>query len=277
LTGTSQKARWETDQLGGRMPVMVKRGFLEERGGIVMDNSERYTAAAGYRTADLQRASDFQAALLGMAGHDLRQPLQVIQRAYEVLRTAGVEKSQQAWLDHGEQAISRLSEQLDRLLGAFRLYEYTKTMELSSVALEPLFHRVCEENEHAALRRGIDLRVCATKARVCSNSVLLGCILGNLITNAIKYTELGGRILIGGRRCGSQVRIDVHDTGIGIAPERLSRIFDAFERCDSSRREGLGIGLFVVRRALDVLGHRIEVRSAVGRGSRFSIIARRSR
>jgi hypothetical protein len=118
-----------------------------------MDNSERYTAAADYRTADLQRASDFQAALLGMAGHDLRQPLQVIQRAYEVLRTAGVEKSQQAWLDHGEQAISRLTEQLDRLLGAFRLYEYTKAMELSSVALEPCLRGAYAQVDASPQRR----------------------------------------------------------------------------------------------------------------------------
>jgi signal transduction histidine kinase len=72
------------------------------------------------------------------------------------------------------------------------------------------------------------------------------------------------------------VRIDVYDTGIGIAPEQLSRIFDAFERLDSARCDGLGIGLFVVRRALELLGHRIEVKSAVARGSRFSIVAPRS-
>jgi signal transduction histidine kinase len=117
------------------------------------------------------------------------------------------------------------------------------------------------------------MRVCATKANVVSNPVLLGGILRNLVTNAVKYTEPGGRILIGCRRSGSEVRIDVYDTGIGIASEQLARIFDAFERLDSARCDGLGIGLFVVRRALDVLGHRIEVRSAVSRGTRFSIIA----
>lgn len=232
---------------------------------------------ADHKMPDWQRASDFQAALLGMAGHDLRQPLQVIQRSYERLRTAACGKSEQAWLDRGEWAIGRLTEQLDHLLGALRLYEHAKTMETSSVALAPLFRRLRDENEDAARRRSIDMRVCATKAHVVSNPVLLGGILGNLATNAIKYTEPGGRVLIGCRRSGSDVRIDVCDTGIGIPPAKLSKIFEAFERVDSARCDGLGIGLFVVRRALDVLGHRIEVRSAVSQGSRFSIIARRVR
>jgi two-component system phosphate regulon sensor histidine kinase PhoR len=242
-----------------------------------MGSCERSAATrSGFSTLNPQRAGDFQAALLGMAGHDLRQPLQVIQGSYEMLRAHAGSKSEQAWLDRGEQAIGRLTEQLDRLLGALRLYEHTKAMEMSSVALAPLFWRLRNENEDAALRRGIDMRVCATKAHIVSNPVLLGSILRNLVTNAVKYTEPGGRILIGCRRSGSDVRIDVYDTGIGIAPEQLSRIFDAFERLDSARCDGLGIGLFVVRRALELLGHRIEVRSAVAQGSRFSIVAPRS-
>jgi two-component system, OmpR family, phosphate regulon sensor histidine kinase PhoR len=246
--------------------------------GVDMRNFEHIGAtSAGHRTADLQRASDFQAALLGMAGHDLRQPLQVIQGTYELLRTRASGTSEQAWLDRGQQAIGRLTEQLDRLLGALRFYEQTKAVEMSSVALAPLFWRLCNENEDAALRKGIDLRVCTTTAHVESNPMLLGGILRNLVTNAVKYTEPGGRILIGCRHSGSDVRIEVYDTGIGIAPEQMPKIFDAFERLDSARCDGLGIGLFVVRRALEVLGHHIEVRSAVSQGSRFSIIASGSR
>jgi two-component system, OmpR family, phosphate regulon sensor histidine kinase PhoR len=153
------------------------------------------------------------------------------------------------------------------------VYENTKQLEMSSVTLAPLFWRVFKENEDAALRRGIEMRMCATGVRVTSNSALLGSILGNLVTNAIKYTEPGGRILIGCRRSGPEIRIDVYDTGVGIAPERLVRIFDAFERVGSARCDGLGIGLFIIKRAVDALGHRIEVTSAVSRGSRFSIIA----
>jgi two-component system, OmpR family, phosphate regulon sensor histidine kinase PhoR len=233
-------------------------------------------APAAHNVLDLQRTSDFQAVLLGMAGHDLRQPLQVIRGTYELLGTRALAKSEQAWLERGERALSGLTEQLDRLLGALRLYEYTKTMETSSVALAPLFWRLSNETEDAALRRGVKLRACTTQARVMSNSVLLDGVLRNLVGNAVKYTEPGGGILIGCRRSGGDVRIDVYDTGIGIAPERLSKIFDAFERLDPARCEGLGVGLFVVRRALELLGHRIDVRSVVGQGSRFSVFVPRS-
>ena len=111
----------------------------------------------------------------------------------------------------------------------------------------------------------------ATNSHVVSNPVLLSCILRNLLTNAIKYTEPGGRILIGCRRRGAEVRIDVYDTGIGIPEAQLPRIFGAFTRLTPERSDGLGIGLSIVRRALDVLGHRIEVRSIVREGSLFSI------
>jgi two-component system, OmpR family, phosphate regulon sensor histidine kinase PhoR len=106
-----------------------------------------------------------------------------------------------------------------------------------------------------------------------SNPVLLDCILQNLLTNAIRYTEPGGRILIGSRRKGSEIRIDVYDTGIGIQEHQLPRIFEAFTRLAPEHSNGLGIGLSIVRRALEVVGHRIEVRSVVGEGSLFSIYA----
>jgi signal transduction histidine kinase len=241
-----------------------------------MSATELYATTPGGQRLDLQRASDFQAALLGMAGHDLRQPLQIIQSTYELLQTRVRTESEQTWLEHGQRAISGLTEQLDRLVDALRLYEHTKTMEIAPVAMAPLLWRLCRENENKALRKGIEMRVCSTAARVMSNPVLLNAILRNLVSNAIKYTEPGGRILIGCRRSGGNLRIDVCDTGIGIAPEHLPRIFDAFERLDSTRSDGLGIGLFVVRRALDLLGHRIEVSSAVSHGSRFSIFANRA-
>jgi two-component system, OmpR family, phosphate regulon sensor histidine kinase PhoR len=227
----------------------------------------------GLGDGELQRASDFQAALLGMAGHDLRQPLQIIQSAYEWLG-ARVAASEKARLERGERAIARLTEQLDRLVGALRLYEHTKSIEVAPVPLAPLLHRIGAENAEAAAEKGVELRIRPTAAAIMSHPVLLDGILRNLVRNAVKYTEPGGRILVGCRRAGRNVRIDVHDTGIGMAPEELPRIFEAFHRVDSTRGDGLGIGLFVVRRAVGLLGHRIEVSSAVARGSRFSVVAR---
>ena len=158
-------------------------------------------------------------------------------------------------------------------MDAFYLAERDNALEVSSVGLGPLFWRLLNENDDAALQRGIDLRAISTNAHVVSNPVLLGCILRNLVTNAIRYTEPGGRVLIGCRRKGREIRIDVYDTGIGIPEDQLPRIFESFTRPAPERGNGLGIGLAIVRRALEVLGHRIEVRSVVGEGSLFSIYA----
>lgn len=234
-------------------------------------------STSGYEAVDLQRTSDFQAALLGMAGHDLRQPLQIIQNAYEWLGNRLAGGSERVRLERGERAIAKLTEQLDRLVCALRLYEHAQRMEISTIALAPLFWRIANENERDALENGIELRVAATCGMIMSNLVLLDGILRNLVRNAVKYTKPGGRILIGSRRVKDDIRIDVYDTGIGIAPEHLPQIFDAFQRVDWRRVDGLGIGLFVVRRAVQLLGHRIEVRSQVGHGSRFSVFARAAR
>jgi two-component system phosphate regulon sensor histidine kinase PhoR len=216
-------------------------------------------------------AQELQTALVGMMGHDLRQSLHVIQGTYTLLRSRVDDSPQQAWLDRGERAVTKLSEQLNCLVDAFYLAERTNALEISSIRLGPLFWRLRHENEDAALQSGIDLRAASTNASVASNPILLGCILRNLLTNAIKYTEPGGRILIGCRRKGPEMRIDVFDTGIGIPQSQLPRIFDSFTRLTPDRGDGLGIGLSIVRRALEVLGHRIEVRSVVGEGSLFSI------
>jgi signal transduction histidine kinase len=97
-----------------------------------------------------------------------------------------------------------------------------------------------------------------------------------LVSNAVKYTQPGGRILIGCRETAQSIRVDVYDTGIGIAEGQMPRIFEAFTRLDPARCDGLGIGLFIVRQAIGILGHRIEVASTPGRGSRFSIFASRA-
>lgn len=103
---------------------------------------------------------------------------------------------------------------------------------------------------------------------------LLSAILRNLISNAIRYTEPSGRVLMGCRQRRELVRIDVVDTGVGIALEQTPRIFEAFARFGSRQRDGLGIGRFIVRQAIAMLRHRVDVSSLVSRGARFSILAR---
>jgi two-component system, OmpR family, phosphate regulon sensor histidine kinase PhoR len=220
-----------------------------------------------------QRPSDFESVLLAIAGHDLRQPLQVIQGAHELLGLGVRTESELRLLRSGQSAIDRLRDQLDQLLAALRLREHAEGAKLMRVQVGPLFRQACRENEIAALRKGVSVHIVETTATIHSNPLLLGTILRNLVSNAIKYTQPGGRILLGCRHVGQSIRIDVYDTGIGIAGDQMPRIFEAFTRLDPARRDSLGIGLFIVRQAVGLLGHRVDINSTPAQGSRFSIFA----
>ena len=113
----------------------------------------------------------------------------------------------------------------------------------------------------------------ATRWVARSHPVLLTGMLRNLIRNAIDYTPAGGGVFVTSRRCGSALRIEVRDTGDGIPAGALPTIFRAFQRADETRLDGLGLGLFIVKHAADLLGHRVEVRSTENHGSCFTIIA----
>jgi two-component system phosphate regulon sensor histidine kinase PhoR len=140
------------------------------------------------------------------------------------------------------------------------------------VRLGPLFSGLGQDATRFAAERGVQLRAVPTRAVVASDPVLLESIIGDLTRNAVKFTPSGGRVLLGCRRFGSVV----HDTGIGNPPERLRNIFEAFHRFEPARSDGLGLGLFVVNRAAELLQHQIDVRSTVGRGSCFTISANAS-
>jgi two-component system, OmpR family, phosphate regulon sensor histidine kinase PhoR len=109
---------------------------------------------------------------------------------------------------------------------------------------------------------------------IMSQPLLLDGILRNLARNALDHTAPGGRVLVGCRRRGATVYLEVHDTGDGIPADKLQNIFEPFFRLNITRSAGLGLGLFIVKRAADCLGHCIEVRSAIGHGSCFSVVAR---
>jgi two-component system phosphate regulon sensor histidine kinase PhoR len=213
--------------------------------------------------------------LLAIAGHDLCQPLQALQSAHELLGLGVRTSSELRYLRSGQNAIDRFKELLAQLQTALRIREHTKGLNLTPVRVQDVLRQACSENEEAALRKGIRLRSVSSNAAIISNRLLLGAALRNMVSNAVKYTEPGGRILVGCRRVGSGLRIDVCDTGIGIPSEQFSKIFEAFTRLDTLRGDGLGIGLFIVRHAVGLLGHRVDVASTPSKGSRFSICAAR--
>src|SRR5262249_41654849 len=100
--------------------------------------------------------------------------------------------------------------------------------------------------------------------------LLLERMLKNLVSNAVRYTERG-RIVVGCRRAGRRVRLQVVDTGIGIPPEEQERIFEEYYQLAGASTQGLGLGLAIVKSLADLLGHPVNVRSAPGRGSVFSV------
>jgi two-component system phosphate regulon sensor histidine kinase PhoR len=216
---------------------------------------------------------NFESVLLAIAGHDLRQPLQIVQGAHDLLGLGPRTTSERRHLQSSQAALDQLSEQLSQLLIALRMRLHAKQIELRPVRVQQLLKQACQENYDAAQRKGISLRMISSKALIMSDSLLLGSALRNLVSNAIRYTQAGGSIVLGCRRRGSGVRIDVYDTGIGIPGEQMPKIFEAFTRLDTGRSDSLGIGLFIVRHAVGLLGHGIEVASTPARGSRFSISA----
>ncbi len=147
-------------------------------------------------------------------------------------------------------------------------------------ALEPLFARVAADLAPQAIANGLALRTMRTRLAVDTDPILLERILRNFVTNAVRYTRAGG-VVLGARRRGDVVRIDVVDTGVGIADADRARVFDEFVQLAGTHRHhdggrGMGLGLAIVRRLALLLGHRIDMDSSPGRGSRFSITVPRT-
>jgi signal transduction histidine kinase len=224
-----------------------------------------------------QADSDFSATLLAMAGHDLRQPLQLITSAHDVLALTLDSEEQREELIRAANATAQLASMLGQLVEALQLRERSGDDLHLPVPLRPILEDLAEEFAEMARLKGITFLVTATRSVAFSHPVLLTGMLRNLIRNAIDYTPPGGGAFVTSRRCGPELRIEVRDTGVGIRANALLTIFRAFRRADESRIDGLGLGLFIVKHAADLLGHRVEVRSAEGRGSCFTVVANATR
>jgi two-component system phosphate regulon sensor histidine kinase PhoR len=234
----------------------------------------RPVANAVSRGADNPIESGFLVTLLAMAGHDLRQPLQVIMSVHDVLETMLRDKKQREELARAGDATGQLARMLSQLIDALQLQEPPREDLRAPVLLWPVLDDLVAEFGYPARLKGITLRVTTARGTALSHPVLLTSILRNLVRNAIEYTPRGGRVFVASHRCGPELRIEVRDTGAGIRAGALGTIFEAFRRADESGADGLGLGLFIVKRAADMLGHRVEVQSVEGRGSRFTVVAR---
>jgi len=221
------------------------------------------------RERELRAASDAKRRLLAAAGHDLRQPLQVLTFAIDKLGRIARGRPEATEVARAERALDRLTAALDTLVEAARLDSGVVQVRLRPILLGDLLDEVGEEWRGRAEAKGLALRVVPTREVVESDPTLLRSMLHNLVGNAVKYTARGG-VLLGCRRHGARVRIEVVDTGIGIARDKLDRIFAEFEQLDGAA-DGFGLGLAIVRRTAELLQHPVSVRSEPGRGSRFAI------
>ena len=220
-----------------------------------------------------ERAVAAKSRFLAAASHDLRQPFQAMLLFHELLRGRLTESLHLELCGRLGDSIRAGQDLLTALLDISTLDAGIVTPKIAHFPLQPsLDGLVAEFREQSALV-GIELRLMPTSAAVRSDRVLLERILRNLVTNALRYSEKG-RILIGCRRRPGGVEIQVWDTGIGIPPDQLELIFEDFYQVGNPERrltQGLGLGLGIVARTAQLLGHAIAVRSQPGRGSVFSL------
>lgn len=207
--------------------------------------------------------------LMAVAGHDLKQPLQVMVMAIDRISRRLTDPKEKERLSYAIDAGMRIAEELDRLAETSVLQTGQGTPQLKTFPVSDVFESIIGNWRLHAEAKGLQLVVLPCAAQIVSDPSMLRAIVGNLVGNAIKYTEQG-RVLVGCRKRGNALSIEVLDTGAGIAAEQLGTIFDAFHQIDPTS-EGLGLGLSIVRRTAEALGHEIELKSDLARGSHFTV------
>jgi signal transduction histidine kinase/CheY-like chemotaxis protein len=230
---------------------------------------ERMEADAARRAAEQANLAKSQ--FLAAASHDLRQPLYALGLFSSSLEQLRLD-------DEGRGVVRRIQDSIGVMEGSFEgLLDLSKLEagvirpRLAPVDVDALFDRVGQVFRPLALERGLDLRFRSDGEQVTSDAVLLEQVIGNLVSNAIRATSQGG-VLIAARHRRGALRFEIRDTGRGIAPDDAKRIFDDYVQLgnpERDRRRGLGLGLAIARRSVELLGSRIEVASRPGRGSCF--------
>lgn len=218
----------------------------------------------------LEAATQSKTRFLAAASHDLIQPLNAARLFASAL---GEEVRGRDQLERLVRDLDGSISSADRLIRA--LLDISKLdgggiePKLEPVALEEIFREIEREFAVQAEEKGLRFRCVRTSAWLHTDRALLASITRNLVSNAVRYTEEGG-VLLGVRRDGEDISLCVYDTGPGIAEKDVERLFGEFQRGATSNREGLGLGLAIVRRIAALLDVEIVTRSVIGKGSRFS-------
>ena len=254
----------------------LQRANLDlERANLALQSevSERTRAEQALKEADRHKDE-----FLAMLAHELRNPLAPIRNAVHLMRMKPLQDPQLCLSrDIIERQLSQLTRLVDDLLDVSRITRGKITLTRERTTLGELLGRAVETVEPAILARNHTLTVEVSDRAlvVYADALRLTQAIGNVLGNAAKYTDCGGRITLRARRRKRDVEISVRDTGIGIAPEVLPRIFDLFTQLDHQTERspsGLGIGLALVRRLVEMHGGTVSAHSdGAGCGSEFVI------
>jgi len=265
---------------GTEVPVEISLSPLRTSSGVLFsaamrDVTHRIDIERELRRARAQaeQASNAKSRFLASASHDLRQPLQAALLYTNVLARQIGDGSAADTARKLHSSLAALRDLLNRLLDISRLEAGVIAPEVGVVLLRMIFERLRDEFAPQATEKGLELRIHSGDWKVSSDPQLLEQLLRNLVSNAMRYTE-HGKVLVGCRRAGRELRIQIWDTGIGIPRAELEAIFDEFYQVSNPERKrqaGLGLGLAIVRRLSHLLGHPVAVRSEVGRGSVFEV------
>lgn len=235
------------------------------------------TSALQTSNAQLEKANQNKTRFLAAAGHDLVQPLNSA-ALFSASLTAKLRRQHNTELsqlsEQVEDSLTAAESLLNELLEVSKLDSGIIKPALSTFALAELMASLASEFSVVAKQRKIDIQWVKSSIFVTSDARLLRRILHNFVSNALKYVG-SGRVLVGVRRQGAFINIEVWDTGPGLTDNQCQSVFDEFYRVPeyASKEQGLGLGLSIVKRMADLLEHEVQVRSVLGRGSCFSIKA----
>jgi PAS domain S-box-containing protein len=240
----------------------------------IRDVTERKRIEQALKEArrDADHANLAKSRFLATASHDLRQPLQTLGLLNGALRRMTDDAECREVLEQQDQAVEAMSRLLNALLDISKLESGAIKLELTDFEIAPLFDEMRREFASVAASKGLRFSIDSPHELAHSDPALIGQVLRNLVSNAIKYTK-SGAIELRCERADSRLRIEVRDTGIGIAADQAALIFEEFYQIGvspNSSRDGYGLGLSIVQRIARLLEFKISVSSAPGIGSVFS-------
>jgi signal transduction histidine kinase len=227
------------------------------------------------KSRQLEEASQHKSRFLAAASHDLRQPMHALGLFVAQLRSHMISREGSRLIDRIDDAVTGMNELFNALLDITKLDAGALTPTISEFPVAELLARIANTFAPVAQEKGLSFSSVPSSAWVRSDPVLLERIVLNLVSNAVRYTAAGG-IIVGCRCCKNHTRIEVWDSGPGIAPEQQHKIFGEFYRlADAAKtnQAGLGLGLAIVDRLCALLDHPIELTSTLGKGSRFAVTA----